>query len=96
MYLSKGGNAPYERKIMTTITAKELATRLDTDARTVRKFLRADAAANEAPTPGKGARYSIEAKQVASLKKRFKAWDAARTPAAPADEVEVIDDIDAD
>lgn len=86
---------------MSTITAKELATRLDTDARTVRKFLRSDAAAGNAEgTPGKGSRYAIEAKQVASLKKRFNAWNAARTAKvevdeviedATADEVEVID-----
>lgn len=63
---------------MATITPKELATELDTDARTVRKFLRAtlpDAA------PGKGSRWAIERKQVRSLKAKFAAWVAANAPA---------------
>lgn len=63
---------------MATITATELATELGTDARTVRKFLRADAKARDAATPGKGARYSIEKREVRALAKRFAAWDEAR------------------
>jgi len=60
------------------LSAKEVAVRLDTDPRTLRKFLRHDAKQNETETPGKGGRYSIEAKKVASLGKRFHAWDEAR------------------
>lgn len=60
------------------ITPKELAVTLETDARTVRKFLRADAKANGTETPGKGSRWEIEAKTVRSLQKRFNAWNAAR------------------
>ena len=60
------------------ITPKELAVQLDTDARTVRKFLRSDAKANGTETPGKGSRWEIEARSVRSLQKRFNAWNAAR------------------
>jgi len=69
--------------IMAQITASELATELDTTPREVRKFLRADAKAQGTATPGKGARYQIERKQVASLKKRYRAWDEARKVEAP-------------
>lgn len=64
-----------------TITPKELATRFETDARTIRKFLRKDAEVNGTETPGKGSRWEIEAKQVRSLQKRFSAW-VAETQAA--------------
>jgi hypothetical protein len=62
------------------LTAKEVAQALDTDPRTLRKFLRADAKANGTETPGKGSRYAIEAKQVRSLKTRFNRWIDAKTP----------------
>jgi hypothetical protein len=62
------------------LTAKEVATRLDTDARTLRKFLRST---DQVESPGKGSRYSIEAKAVRSLKKGFDAWIADRTPTPP-------------
>lgn len=61
-----------------TITPKELAEKLGSDARTVRKFLRSDAKANGTETPGKGSRWEIEAKSVRSLSKRFQTWNAAR------------------
>ncbi len=70
-----------------TLTAKEVADKFGTDGRTLRKFLRKDAKDQGTETPGKGGRYQIEAKKVASLQKRFSAWDAARTaPVADADE----------
>jgi hypothetical protein len=83
---------------MATITAKELANRLDTDPRTVRKFLRDNAKAQGGEvgkdTPGKGKRYAIEAREVASLKKGFAAWVEAK--ASPEEEVlednEVLED----
>lgn len=61
-----------------TITPKDLAVKFDSDARTVRKFLRSDAKQNGTETPGKGSRWAIEAKTVRSLQKRFDAWNAAR------------------
>lgn len=71
---------------MAQITAKELAVACDTDPRTVRKFLRS----HLPETPGKGARYAIEKRQVASLRKAFKAWDESRKPATE-DEVTTPD-----
>ena len=71
-----------------TLTAKDLAGKLDTDPRTVRKFLRSDAKQNGTDTPGKGSRYAIEAKQVRSLQKRFDAWSAALDAAAEVTDTE--------
>lgn len=67
-----------------TLSAKEVAEKFGTDGRTLRKFLRADAKEQGTETPGKGGRYSIEAKKVQSLQKRFDKWNAARvsTPEA--------------
>lgn len=61
---------------MAQFTTAQVAEKFDTNARTLRKFLRADARANGAADalPGKGSRYAIEGKQLAGLKKRFAAW----------------------
>lgn len=75
---------------MAQITAKELAVKLGTDPRTVRKFLRSTLD----DTPGKGSRYAIEGKQVQSLKKKFKAWDENRTPKVEEVEPELIEEND--
>lgn len=69
---------------MAQITTTELATELGTDSRTVRKFLRADARSRGEAIPGKGARWSIERREVRSLKKRFDAWSAAQDEAREA------------
>lgn len=72
---------------MATITPKELAVELNTDGRTVRKFLRSITPKED--QPGKGSRWAIEKRQVKSLSKKFSAWDEARKPAEePTDEVE--------
>lgn len=73
---------------MATLTAKELAVECNTDARTVRKFLRS----HLDETPGKGSRYAIERRQVKSLKKAFQAWDEKRN--ATNKEPEVTDEVD--
>lgn len=89
---------------MATLTVKEFAAKVDTDGRTARKFLRSITPKDD--QPGKGARWAIEAKKVASLKKGFNTWNEARiaaaedeVPEAPAalegenfDEVPEIDD----
>lgn len=69
------------------MTPKEIAADFETDARTLRKFLRSQAKANGTETPGKGSRWAIEARTMRSLRKQFDAWVAAKTPATP--EVEV-------
>lgn len=77
-----------------TLTAKEFALELGTDARTARKFLRSHNRENGQETPGKGSRWSIEKRQVRSLKKAFLAWDEARKVAAAAAEApEVAEEV---
>lgn len=60
----------------TTYTPKEIALKFDTDARTVRKFLR-----SEVGTVGKGQRWAIEAKDMRSLKSKFTKWATAAAEA---------------
>lgn len=69
---------------MATITPKELALALDTDARTVRKFLRSTQGLDM--KVGKGHRWAIEAKQVRSLKARFSKWVEATNATTDADD----------
>jgi len=66
---------------MATITPKEFAAKVGSDGRTVRKFLRSEQGMNA--KVGKGQRWTIEAKQVASLTKRFNKWIAAKAPESP-------------
>jgi len=54
---------------MATINIAELATALDTDARTARKFMRS--ITPREGQPGKGSRWSIEKREVAPLKRKF-------------------------
>lgn len=83
---------------MAAITVSDLAQELGTDARTARKFLR-DITPAEAH-PGKGSRWSIEKREVRSLKSKFTKWESARQAArndapadeAPADEVDAPED----
>lgn len=86
--INEGATRPLTTKgnriMSNTLTPKELAARFDTDARTVRKFLRSTEGMDA--KVGKGQRWAIEAKQVRSLKARFNRWDAARKATdAPAD-----------
>jgi CO/xanthine dehydrogenase Mo-binding subunit len=65
-----------EEIIMTaTITTAELATELDTDPRTLRKFLR-----SEGSGVGKGSRYALPGtkREINALAKKFAKWDEAR------------------
>lgn len=67
---------------MTAHTTASLATALDTDPRTLRKFLRsADRGV------GKGSRYSLDlnARSIAAMRKEFDAWGAARAAKVIAD-----------
>jgi hypothetical protein len=75
--------------IMATITTTELATALETDPRTVRKFLRSDE--GKGTKVGKGARWGIEKREVAALRKRFAKWDEARK-APVTDEAPIADE----
>ena len=67
---------------MATITVAELATTLDTDARTTRKFLR-NITPKEAQ-PGKGSRWAIEKRDIRSLRSKFAKFTADETAAKAA------------
>lgn len=90
--------AARKESIMATLTPKELAKELDTDARTVRKFLRSKASGLSADAPGKGGRWAIEAKKVRGLRSKFAKWleaeIAARQAAKDAANLEVEDATD--
>ena len=58
----------------TILSAKEVAAQLETDARTLRKFLRSDQSPI-APV-GKGNRYQITAAEAKKMRKAFDAWHA--------------------
>ncbi len=59
------------------LNTAQVAEKLDTDARTLRKFLRATTE-DKSSLPGKGKRYSFEGKDIAGLKKQYAVWVAAR------------------
>ena len=65
-----------------TLTPKELAVELNSDPRTVRKFLRECARAAEVETPGKGSRWAIESKHVRTLRTGFQRWSERGAKAA--------------
>ena len=67
---------------MKTITPKELAVEVNSDPKTVRKFLRHITPKDD--RPGKGSRWVIpaNAKALTKLKGQFDAWDEARQEAA--------------
>jgi hypothetical protein len=71
---------------------KEVAEKIGTDPRTLRKFLRFEV--KEAggtigeDSPGKGGRYSLEANKVNALSKRFASWNDNRKAAASEPEAE--------
>lgn len=64
---------------MATITVTDLATELGTDGRTARKFLRSITPKDE--QPGKGSRWSIEKRDVRSLKSQYAKFTAAQAQA---------------
>lgn len=71
---------------MAQFTTAQVAEKFGTTPRTLRKFLRADARANDRgdSLPGKGSRYAIEGKDLAPLKKRFATWQVAQAEARAA------------
>lgn len=80
--MSPRGKRPHaterDETVTKFITPKELAEKLDTDPRTLRKFLRSNARKNGIETPGKGSRWEIDSKTVPTLRKGFKVWNDAR------------------
>ena len=61
----------------TTLTTQEVAKRLKTDPRTLRRFLRSQ----ESPirAVGQGNRYGVQAPQVKALNRAFKTWQTKHT-----------------
>lgn len=64
-----------------TYTPAEFAVEVDSDPKTVRKFLR-----SEVGTVGKGHRHAIEAKSMRSLKSKFTKWNEGRSKGTEGDE----------
>lgn len=58
------------------LSTTEVATELETDPRTLRKFLRATTPKDS--QPGKGSRYSFEKKDLRGLRTRFAKWTAEK------------------
>lgn len=75
---------------MATINISTLAETLDATPRTVRKFMR-----DVTPTeehPGKGARWTIEKREVRSLKSKFARWSEERAREAEEASTDATDD----
>lgn len=64
-----------------TYTAKQVAMRCGTDAKTMRKFFRSSFSSTEAV--GQGGRYEFDAKDMPKIKKEFHAWLTRRTVKRP-------------
>lgn len=71
------------------MTTTELATDFNTTPRELRKFLRSDASGIE--SVGKGARYALPSakREIASLRKRFDAWNEAKNAKIESNDAEV-------
>ena len=59
-----------------TYTAKQVATRIGTDAKTLRKFFRS--AASTVEPVGQGGRYEFDAEDMPQIKKEFDGWNTTR------------------
>ncbi len=69
---------PVERE---TYTAKQVATRIGTDAKTLRKFFRSPASTTEAV--GQGGRYEFDAADLPKIKEEFEKWNSTKSTRAP-------------
>jgi hypothetical protein len=72
------------RTMATQITTADLASELHTDPRTVRKFLREITPRED--QPGKGSRWTLERRQLRSLKAQFVKFQSAQAEKAAAAE----------
>src|SRR5690349_21632509 len=70
-----------ELKDRETYTAKQVAMRCGTDAKTMRKFFRSSFSSSEAV--GQGGRYEFDAADMPKIKKEFNAWLTRRTIKRP-------------
>ena len=74
-----------------SFTTAQVAEQFETDARTLRKFLRSTLGDGKAVV-GKGKRYTFEAKDIKTLRPKYAEWVAARAAAAEVSEDEVSED----
>lgn len=91
--IANGAKGKIEEMVqMAQITTAEFAEALETDTRTVRKFLRAITPKEE--QPGKGSRWVLEGNKnsINKMRKQFAAWDEARQAKAE----EVSDKVETD
>lgn len=72
MTTKQNPNAEENEATPATITPKELANRLGTDPKTVRKFLRSLASER----PGKGGRWAIPTEMIPDLETKFSEWNS--------------------
>jgi len=70
-----------ELKERETYTAKQVAMRCGTDAKTMRKFFRSSFSSTEAV--GQGGRYEFDAKDMPKIKKEFREWLTRKTVKRP-------------
>lgn len=76
-----------------TYSAKQVATRCGTDAKTMRKFFRSNYSTIE--PVGQGSRYEFDARDLPQIRREFDAWQnrsavrkrAAQTPQKPKDDI---------
>lgn len=78
----------------TLFTPADLAEKFDTDARTVRKFLRSVTPKED--QPGKGSRWAIEGKKLSSLRSQYVKWVAAQDEKRAQREAEVAAETETD
>jgi len=87
-----------ERDTMTaeTLSAKEVARELNTDARTFRKFMRATTPKSD--QPGQGNRYKFDPDELPGLKHRFTEWSKPKVKdeSPIVQEIAIEDDVDED
>jgi len=77
-----------------TLSAKEVARELNTDARTFRKFMRATTPKSD--QPGQGNRYKFDPDELPGLKHRFTEWSKPKVKdeSPIVQEIAIEDDID--
>lgn len=68
-----------------TVTTAELAEELETDPKTLRRFLRSEASPVE--TVGKGHRYILDSKTTKLIRKAFVVWSTTKGNAVTATKV---------
>lgn len=75
-----------------TFGAKQVATRIGTDPKTFRKFLRSNASPYEAV--GQGGRYEFPVKDLQKIKASFVRWQKAKRPKITPDQKEAREVVD--